>query len=599
MLLISGCSDDLIDGQNSSQCQSGETWNPVQERCVSGSGDGSGDGTGDGSYQSCDDVVCGTGEACFRGTCRPHCDDIGDCVAGLECVDNACVDPDEIGDGDGGDGDGGSSCINFACDQVTCPAGQPSTSISGRVTIPSVTLPLADVVVYVPNRDVAPIVDGVSCERCEDQFSGSPLVQTTTDVNGEFTLENAPAGTNIPLVIQIGKWRRQVSVPFVDECQDNQITDESITRLPRNTQEGDMPRIAVTTGSWDAIECLIRKIGIDESEFTHESGDGRVNFFAGRGGTNSYQGGFGDGSNFTTAWDWWGSLDNLIPYDIILHSCEGDTYAGDKSTAARQALQDFTEMGGRVFLSHWHNIWLSGGPADFQSVANWGSSLTPDPVTGYIDDSFEKGEILRDWMFETGTTPIGSFPIHESRGTIASINTSLTQRWVWLQQDNRTQYFSFNSPVTAPGDEQCGRVVFSDIHVAAGDNSSPSHPYPSGCTSSGFTDQEKALVFMFFDLSACIIPDCERLTCDDFAGDCGEFADGCGGVLECGECCLELTEECTSDEECCDSLWCDDDTNRCTDRCRTNGERCTDASQCCGTQSCTGSPGNEGTCTPG
>ena len=52
-------------------------------------------------------------------------------------------------------------------------------------------------------------------EEEEPRPSGSPLVGTTSAVDGTFTLNNVPAGSNIPLVIQIGKWRRQVVLPEV------------------------------------------------------------------------------------------------------------------------------------------------------------------------------------------------------------------------------------------------------------------------------------------------------------------------------------------------------------------------------------------------
>jgi hypothetical protein len=397
--------------------------------------------------------------------------------------------------------------------------------VSGVVTIPAGTLPLPDVRVYVPLRPPAPFGDTVTCEPCLQGADINALTETTTDIDGRFRLFGVPDGPDIPLVIELGQWRRQIVIPRVETCLENRL-DASLTHLPRDRTEGDIPRIALTTGGADAMECLLRKIGIRDTEFTLPADPGRVHLYTARGGTSAYAPGFNGGALLPDARSWWQTLDNLLPYDIILHSCEGATHGADKPDAATRALMDYTHAGGRVFLSHFHYIWLSQGPSEFRTVAEWAnsSSALQSRQTGFIDRTFERGDQLAQWMEATGSVPGDTFPINEVRGSIQSLNDEIAQRWVWIEpvceplfastfpwlcRDDAelTQYFSFNTPVGERPDSQCGRVVFSDIHVSAGDRPGASNPFPSGCVTTELSPQEKALVFMLFDLSRCIAPD--------------------------------------------------------------------------------------------
>src|SRR5262245_21889810 len=109
-------------------------------------------------------------------------------------------------------GNGGlDACSGLQCQVVNCQTmGMPDTTISGTVFAPNGTLPLYGVSVYVPNSDPGAFTPGASCSRCSDGLPGNPVVTATTDEAGKFTLSGVPSGPNIPVVITIGKWRRQL-----------------------------------------------------------------------------------------------------------------------------------------------------------------------------------------------------------------------------------------------------------------------------------------------------------------------------------------------------------------------------------------------------
>jgi hypothetical protein len=412
----------------------------------------------------------------------------------------------------GGTSDGGgvacSPPTNLCLRRVTCPNGG-TTTISGKVYIPSGTLPLYNVTVYIPNAPVDPITHGATCERCDSKLSGQPIATALTDTQGAFVLKNVPVGENIPLVMQIGKWRRQVSIPNVTQCTDNALTDTSLTSLPRDKSQGDMPLIALTTGQADALECLLRKVGIAQSEFTDENGAGSVNLYAGMDpgheGTNAYNAAWG-GQSFTNATTLWDTETHLKRYDVVLFSCEGSEDPTNKSPAAHQNVKNYLDAGGRVFASHWHNHWVEFGPAPFPTAANFDHRDDPRPGNATIDQSFPKGQALAEWLVNVGgSMTLGSIRIQAPQATVRTVNRA--QRWIYNDAWQAVQYMTQNTPMEVAEEQQCGRLVLSDIHVSSGDTSSPDDPYPDGCTTTDLTPEEKALVFMLFDLSACVTTD--------------------------------------------------------------------------------------------
>ena len=156
-----------------------------------------------------------------------------------------------------------------------------------------------------------------------------------------------------------------------------------------------------------------------------------------------------------------------------------------------------------------------------------------------IDTTFPKGLALADWLlFVDGSSPLGQFNVVDGRSHALSVAMNLAQ--IWVRRMLGSVYFSFNAPIGAPPEEQCGRMVFSDIHVSAGAGNA-SGDFPSACDDEPLTEQEKVLLFMLFDLSSCVMPD-DDPPCPPDQDPCGEDGDPvCNGDCVNG-CCQAIPE---------------------------------------------------------
>jgi hypothetical protein len=513
------------------------------------------------------------------GVSRQSCTTTTQCPAGEVCSKGACYASTVFGDsGTGGSGNtgGGTSsgggngggsgalppCQNLQCQQTTCaktytgctvPACTGETLVTGVVYEPAGKLPLYNAVVYVPNSTPDNFTDGASCESCGASVTGSPLTITLTDSAGGFKLKNVPVGTNIPLVIQIGHWRRQVTIPTVTACGKTELTDPNVTRLPRSKIEGSIPQMAIATGSADPFECLLLKMGIDQLEFTPATAGGRVHYFV----NNGLQLTGGGTSAGTALYD---SLDTLKKYDVVFLPCEGAE--NRKSGGETKNLVDYTRAGGRAFVTHYGYVWTAYGSAPFPSTANWSpdpkqNNNPPDPVTVTVNQTFPKGADFATWLGNVGAATNGQMSLAQSRDDVG-LTLSATTAWMKGANGgstyNWTPHLTFNMPYNPPNladggpGQVCGRVVFSDFHVTT-DAANTHKQFPAACTGGDYTAQEKALVFMLFDLSACVQSDTTAPTvCSSISQSCTSDADCCNGLLcltATGAACSELPNGCT------------------------------------------------------
>jgi hypothetical protein len=417
----------------------------------------------------------------------------------------------------------------------------------GAVYDPSGQVPLYNAVVYVPNGQVQPFTQGVTCDRCGSTTSGDPLVTTLTDATGHYTLQNVPAGTSFPLVMQIGKWRRIVTIPAVTACTTTTLTDVNQQRLPRNRSEGDLPQLAIATGDADPFECLLLKMGLDPQEFSRPENGGRIHMYVTPEG-NPLQ--LSDGGSPPAA-NLWSDAGTLAQYDVVLLPCEGGEYR--KPDAGIQNLVNYTTAGGRLFVTHYSYVWTAFNPP-FNSVANWvpdpGQCCNPTtsdntPFLATVDTSFPKGVAFQDWLSNVGALNGSNLPILASRDDVGAVNADAGTRWVYGNNPRNTttpvttQHLTWNTPVGAAplpdgGVNQCGRVVFSDFHVTAtGLNTTPVGKFPASCKPGAMTGQEKALVFMLFDVSSCVQDDHKP-----------------------PEVCPALNQSCSTTQPCCSGLTC-------------------------------------------
>jgi hypothetical protein len=433
-------------------------------------------------------------------------------------------------------GDAGP-CSGLACQVHTCGGNPAATTVSGYVYAPNGTLPLYNVQVFVPNAPLKPIPKGVQCSQCGDLVSGDPVTTAYSLVTGEFTLTGVPAGKNIPIVVQLGKWRREATIPIVQPCTSNALTDPDLTRLPKNQKEGSMPHIALTTGGCDQMGCMLPKLGIDDAEFGSQAdGDNKaVNVYNGSGGSA--------GLGATAAMSLWGDATVLNTYDEAIFSCECSEAPDTKGTFGSPAfgvVTDYLNAGGRIFTTDFQYAWYKFSPDPNIGEETAGSSTTglgdigggapvPSPYPGQppmvLSATIPKSVALAAWLkniFSGVPLPSGAtYPLdsYSQKGevnpdvifcNVQSLNSAETVLWASSSQTGGgctgaspgPRIFTVDTPVMAPSNKQCGRGLHIDAHI---DNTAqtvgPGYP-TSGCATTLKAD-EAAFAFFFFDLSSC------------------------------------------------------------------------------------------------
>jgi hypothetical protein len=196
---------------------------------------------------------------------------------------------------------------------------------------------------------------------------------------------NVPVGTGLPLVVQLGRWRRQFKVDVTSSCGANSVPAGTLT-MPKNHTEGDIPRIGILTGGFDPIECLLRKMGVQDTEFTNPSGTGHIQFYLAAGvGPDAYgpqcPNPYGSGAmidantpGHASLFGMSGPQPTINQYDVVVLACEGFE---TNNQANWPNIGAYTSAGGRVFMSDFSYNWM----ANSELVIPAAGGTIPGPPT--------------------------------------------------------------------------------------------------------------------------------------------------------------------------------------------------------------------------
>ncbi len=503
---------------------------------------------------------------------------------------------------------GGAEPCDVCGSVPDCSTAGQETTLTGRVVTPGRDDANAPNQLGVPNAfvyvlrtkgvaDLPEITSGIpeggtSCDRCEDQALGPVLVGTITDATGAFSLSGyLPVGEEFTLVVKAGRFRRAVNhtIPAENGCKTTALPvtlPENPTRLPRSMDDGlavNIPRIAVSTGEVDAMECVLEKMGIAHTEFGNPTdAEARVHLYRGA-SAGSPEGASIDEST-PHASMLYGDAEQIASYDIVLSDCEGGSYDSNSNERIADGanVMQYVNRGGRLFASHLSFTWLNdNGTAPFDAAdpvatglgpaATWNESFDGVSNTGTgvvaVGRPLASPRIqdFADWMNNemVALAPAYTFNIIDPRSQAVTLGAS-SEEFVFnsdvttesmgspvTSPDDRSQQFSFDTPYAAPDESVCGRVAYSGFHVSGAEGASQMSPFadvvfPEHCIAGGdLTAQEKVLLYMLFDLAACVgdtppPPPCVPDTCDSLELECGFSGDGCGDVLDCGPCPLPI-----------------------------------------------------------
>jgi hypothetical protein len=409
-------------------------------------------------------------------------------------------------DGGSGYGDGGSPGYDFAGPYVpgrpTCN-GREST-ISGTVLAPNGVDPVPGATVFVPSKVPELFVPEVQCEVCGQLGMAANFWQTTTAYDGTFSLTVCPG--DVDLILQNGRFRRflQIDLP---EKQAVELTAAQ-SRLPRRQAEfhalDAIPRIAVATGNYDKMECVLHKLGLES---------GAIDLYEAATGIQKSP------DPLISFGELVRNPEKMKTYNIIFINCTNNEHEQAlRDAVVRDNLHAYVKAGGRLYVTDWSYDWIEQVPAfspsiDFEPGV---SDDQPEPFNGAALGDYGlqvEGQIKDSQMANW----LGLFPgaISNNRSTIEHFLGSWVMMhkldaeaklWVEGKVSSAMSNIDDVRPLTVTFNfESCGKILFSSYHTEGREDEVWSASFPEYCGSTS-SPQDRILEYLIFDIASCVGP---------------------------------------------------------------------------------------------
>jgi hypothetical protein len=413
-----------------------------------------------------------------------------------------------------------AGCVGAACNPDNCTT--TPTTIVGNVFAPNGLDPVPQVSVWVPTGAVPPPKTGLSCDLCAVGSPPGALSASLTRSDGFFSLGGVPAGDNVTIIAELGRFRRVVHMK-VEACKANIVPADPGAhglKLPSKDQalgpDDTAPHVAVATGDYDQIECVLKRMGFEQFDLYNDRDPG-----------TALPATIGEFSALIA------DPVKMSAYNIIVVNCTKAQFEDALTPAALANLEAYVGSGGRLYATDWaydvinqvpqfapYMCFVSGGVDGPAPMATCGT--TPGaPRAAHSTAAYDTGaqitdQGLLDWITQIPNTLVNmQVPIRFNFVVVNQVVSDMAhQSKVYakgLAEDPLAlpMFSKGVRPLTATFDyKQCGRVHYSTYNTEPSDvvMDTPAARYPMCGMRTDFNPQERILEYLIFEVAQCITP---------------------------------------------------------------------------------------------